>query len=155
MHQYKDALTMLIEDYYLNKHIQTMMQISTQLSYKKACKKILEADNAIRFAGVINDNGRLVTGAVKDNIQFYVDEMDRSMLFMEVALRTKMLYEFDSSLGPANFSIHHRRNVITIEFPTGNETVYVSAEKEFDLNKVPFQIDEIIRKENVPCSIAQ
>lgn len=29
------------------------------------CKKILNADNSIRFAGVINYNGRLVTGAVK------------------------------------------------------------------------------------------
>ena len=117
---------MLIEDYNLDKYIQYMIQISTQISYKKICKKILDTDNSIRFAGVINENGRLVTGAVKDNIQFYVDERDRSMLFMEAALRTKMLYEFDSSLGPVNFSIYHRRNVITMEFPVGNKTVYVS-----------------------------
>jgi len=113
------------------------------------CKKILNADNSIRFAGVINYNGRLVTGAVKDNIQFYVDEGNRCMLFMEAALRTKMLYEFDSSLGPVNFSIYHRRNVITMEFPVGNETLYISTEKRFDLNKVPFKILEIIQKENI------
>jgi hypothetical protein len=117
------------------------------------CKKILDADDSIRFAGVINHNGRLVTGAVKDHVQFYVDERDRCMLFMEAALRTQMLYEFDSSLGPGNFSIYHRRNVITMEFPVENETLYVSAEKEFDLNKVPFKILEIIQKENMLCSM--
>lgn len=72
---------------------------------------------------------------------------------MEAALRTKMLYEFDSSLGPVNFSIYHRRNVITMEFPVGNETMYISTEKRFDLNKVPFKILEIIQKENIPYSI--
>jgi hypothetical protein len=132
-----------------------MMQLSTQLSYKKMCKKILEVDKTIRFAGVINDNGRLVTGAVKDNIKFYVDERDRDMLFMEAALRTKMLYEFDSSLGPVNFSLYHRKNVIIMEFPVKNETLYVSAEKNFGSNETPFKIIEIIRKENMIYSVTQ
>jgi len=77
------------------------------------------------------------------------------MLFMEAALRTKTLCEFVPSLGPVTFSICHRRNVITMEFPVRNETLYVSAEKEFDLNKVPFKILEIIRQENVLYSVAQ
>jgi len=124
------------------------MQISTQSSYKKICKKILDVDNTIRFVGVINDNGRLVTGDAKNNIQFYVEEKDREMLFMEAALRTKMLCEFDLSLGPINFSIYYRKNVITLEFPVVNETIYISAEKEFDLNKIPFKIISLL-KENI------
>ena len=123
-----------------------MMQISTQSNYKKICKEILDMDVNIRFAGVINDKGRLVTGAVKNNVRFYVDESDREILFMEAALRTKILCEFDSSLGPINFSAYHRKNVIIIEFPVENETLYISAEKEFDLSKNPFKIIKIIKK---------
>lgn len=106
-----------------------------QFPYKGLCKKIIDVNCNIKFAGVINGNGRLITGAARENIQFYVDERDREMLFMESAMRTRMLLEFDSSLGPMNFPIYHRKNVITMEFPLGNKTVYVSAEKEFDLKK--------------------
>jgi len=120
-----------------------------QFSFKQLCKKIIDVDHNIRFAGVINSNGRLITGAVRGNVQFYVDERNREMLFMEAALRTKMLLEFDSSLGLMNFSIYHRKNVITMEFPVGNETLYVSAERDFDLNKIPFKILEILRHVNI------
>ncbi|MGY5149925.1 MAG: DUF6659 family protein [Candidatus Nitrosopumilus sp. bin_68KS] len=126
-----------------------MIQISTQSSYKRICKKILEIDETIRFAGVINENGRLITGDAKNNIQFYVKEKDREMLFMEAALRTKMLCEFDSSLGPNNFSMYHRKNVIILEFPTGNETIYVSAENNFEFTKIPFKIIQAIREGNI------
>ena len=125
-----------------------MMQ-TMQFPYKGLCKKIRDVNDNIRFAGVINGNGRLITGAARENIQFYVDERDREMLFMEAAMRTRMLLEFDSSLGPMNFSIYHRKNVITMEFPLGNETVYVSAEKDFDLKKTPFEILKILKQVDV------
>lgn len=130
------------------------MMPTKQLPHNVLCRKIIDIDRNIRFVGVINNNGRLITGAVKDNIQFYVDERDREMLFMEAALRTRMLLEFDSSLGPMNFSIYHRKNVITMEFPIENETLYVSAEKDFDLNKIPFNILEILRQVNILCNVA-
>jgi hypothetical protein len=72
---------------------------------------------------------------------------------MEVALRTRMLCEFNSSLGIVNFSIYHRKNVITMEFLIGHETIYVSSEKEIDLNKIPFKILELINKDNTLHSI--
>lgn len=125
-----------------------LQTIQSEKHLKDTCKKIVDDDPTIRFAGVINDKGRLVTGATRENIQFYVDGREREMLFMEVALRTRMLCEFDSSLGMVNFSIYHRKNVITMEFLLENKTIYVSAEKEMDLNKTPFRILELVREEN-------
>jgi len=132
-----------------NEWYEIAMIQTIQSPYKGLCKKIMDVNSNIRFAGIINDNGRLITASAKDNIQFYVDERDREMLFMEAALRTRMLLEFDLSLGPMNFSIYHRKNVITMEFPLGNETVYVSAEKGFDLNKIPFEILKILKQINL------
>ena len=125
-----------------------LQTIQSEKHLKDTCKKIVDADPTIRFAGVINDKGRLVTGVTRENTQFYVDGREREMLFMEVALRTRMLCEFDSSLGMMNFSIYHRKNVITMEFLLENKTIYVSAEKEMDLNKTPFRILELVREEN-------
>lgn len=124
-------------------------------NYKPICEKIVQLNHKIRFVGIINDNGRLITGAVQNKIKFYVDKKDREMLFMEVALRTRMLGEFNSCLGPTNFSLHHREFLITMEFPIEDKTIFVSAEKELDLNEIPFKIKEILKEEILLYSIAQ
>ena len=122
--------------------------IESEQHLHNSCQKITKIDKKIRFVGVVNEKGRLVTGAVKNKIKFLVDEKDREMLFMEVALRTRMRREFDHYFGPSNFCISHRENVIIMKFPIGNETFYISAEKGIALNKIPFQILEVLKKIN-------
>lgn len=131
-----------------------MMQ-TTYSSFKELCKKIVQFNPQIRFAGIVNNNGRLVTGVSRDKIKFYVADNDSEMLFMEVALRTRMFGEFNSCMGPMNFSIHHREFLITMEFPIENGTIFVSAEKKLNLNEIPFKIIEIIRMWNTLYSIVQ
>lgn len=120
--------------------------IHSEQHLKGICKKIANVDHGIRFAGVINDKGRLITGSARNNIQFYVDKREREMLFMEAALRTRMQGDFDICLGPMNFSIYHRKNIITMEFPIENATVYVSSENDIDLNDVPFKIVSLLKE---------
>ena len=74
-----------------------MMQ-TTQFPYKGLCKKIINIDRNIRFAGIINNNGRLITGAVKDNIQSYVDESEREMLFMSTTFFMLMIADSHKAL---------------------------------------------------------
>ena len=125
----------------------------TYSNYKELCTKILQLNPNIRFVGIINSNGRLVASSAKDKIKFHVGERDGEILFMEIALRTRMLEEFNFCLGQMNFSIYHREFLITMEFPLENETIFVSAEKEIDLDEMPFQIIEIIRKKNILYNI--
>jgi len=123
-----------------------MMQIiELEAELKNTCKKIIDLNTKIRFTGIINERGKLITGAVNNKIKFLVDKKDREMLFMEVALRTRMRQEFDYYLGLSNFCITHRENVIIIKFPFRNKTLYVSAEKGLELDKVPFEILGIVK----------
>ena len=122
-----------------------MQTIQTQLHLKDTCKKILNLDAKIRFVGMINERGRLITGAVKENIEFLVDKNDREMLFMEVSLRTRMRQEFDHCLGLVDFCVTHRGNIIIMTLPIGNETLYVSAEKGLELEKTPFEIQRVLK----------
>ena len=123
-----------------------MIQTIEELDLKKICEKIIVLDMKIRFAGIINEKGRLVTGSVNDKIKFLVDKKDREMLFMEVALRTRMRQEFDHYLGLTDFCITHRENAIIMKFPVGNKTLYVSAEKGLELDKIPFVISRMVKK---------
>ncbi|HSA76851.1 MAG TPA: DUF6659 family protein [Nitrosarchaeum sp.] len=124
------------------------MKLEIQSNYEKTCREILQLNQHIKFAKIINANGKVIAGAVKDKITFFVDAKNEEMLYMEVALRTKMLGDFDPFLGPMNFSVYNRKNVIVIEFPIENAIVYVSSEKDVDLNDVPFRILAVLRKEN-------
>ena len=42
---------------------------STVLKYKKQCKSILQISQNIRYAGVINNYGRTLTGVIKPNLK--------------------------------------------------------------------------------------
>ncbi|MFQ5782397.1 MAG: DUF6659 family protein [Nitrosopumilus sp.] len=105
----------------------------------------MDLDAKIRFVGIINERGRLITGAVNNKIKFLVDKKDREMLFMEVALRIRMRQEFDHYLGLSNFSITHRENVIIMKFPFENKILYISTEKGLELDKIPFEILGILK----------
>jgi hypothetical protein len=66
--------------------------------YSVLCKKIMQLDPKIRFAGVINNKGRLVEGGMRDGTSLS-SAKDDEMLFMELVLRIKMRQEFDAQLG--------------------------------------------------------
>jgi len=107
--------------------------------FEKFCKKILEFDSAIRFAGIISDRGKLVAGGFRNGITPFIEERDHEMAFMEVALRIKMRHEFNETLGRVNFTISDRERIIVMSMPLGNFVLYLSAEKNFDL-KTPHKI---------------
>jgi hypothetical protein len=69
------------------------------------CKKILDLDPKIRFAGIISYKGKLLAGGEKEGVKMLVDKKNHEILFMEVALRVRMRQEFDKQLGPVNFTV--------------------------------------------------
>ena len=121
----------------------------TQKKYKEICKKVLKLDSKIRFAGLINDKGRYLTGATRKGVKFLISMKEKEMLFMEVALRTRMRREFDQQLGTVNFSLSHRNNVIILSFPYGDEILYVSAETGLDLGRFPFKISKFLKSTTI------
>ena len=108
------------------------------------CKKILELEPRIRFAGLINSNGRLIAGGMKSGFQSLEDARDDEMMYMELVLRAKMRREFDKVLGPVKFAMSYRDKLIIMSFPVNENILLISVEKEVEFSKLPFQILEII-----------
>ncbi len=108
------------------------------------CKKILELEPLIRFAGLINGNGRLVAGGMKPGFQSHEDPRDDEMLYMELVLRAKMRKEFDKVLGPVKFAMSYRDKLIIMSFPVNENILLISVEKDVDFSKLPFKILELI-----------
>ena len=112
--------------------------------YDKICNSIYSIDPKIRFAGVINERGRLVAGGMKENIEPLESEKDDEMIFMELALRVKMRKEFDKQLGPVNFAMASRERALAISVIINNDILYVVSEPDTDYGMLPKQILKII-----------
>ena len=112
--------------------------------YTKICDSILTIDPKIRFAGVINERGRLVAGGMKENVEPLESEKDDEMIFMELALRVKMRKEFDKQLGPVNFAMASRERALAISIIINEDILYVVAEPDSDYGALPKKILKII-----------
>lgn len=113
--------------------------------YAKICDSILSIDPKIRFAGVINERGRLVAGGQKENVEPLESEKDDEMIFMELALRVKMRKEFDKQLGPVTFAMASRERALAISVIINDDILYVVSEPDTDYGVLPKKILEIIQ----------
>ena len=112
--------------------------------YSKICNSILSVDPKIRFAGVINERGRLVAGGMKENVEPLENKKDDERIFMELALRVKMRKEFDKQLGPVNFALASRERALAISVVINDDILYVVANPDADYGTLPKKILEII-----------
>ena len=115
--------------------------------FDKICEKVFELDGKVRSARIINNKGKLIAGGMKSGLIALEDAKKDEMLFMELSLRVRMRHEFDAEFGPVEFSLSYRGKIILMSFPMVNEHVlFVSAERQLDLGKIPFKILEVIKK---------
>lgn len=114
--------------------------------YNRICEEVKELDSKVRFAGVINERGRLIAGGMKKDVETLESEKDDEMLFMELALRVKMRKEFDKQLGPVKFAMASRKRALTISFLINEDILYVASEPDIDYSDLPKRIMKIIRK---------
>jgi hypothetical protein len=92
-------------------------KIPSQETLESICEMILDLDPDIRFAGVINNKGRLLTGHTKKGIRAFTTRKDQEMLHMETALGIRMRKEHNSHLGPVIFTVSYGSKIISMNFP--------------------------------------
>src|SRR5579885_2927289 len=115
------------------------------MDHEKICKKVMGLDPKIRFAGMINEKGRLFAGGMREGLRSLEDTRDDEMLYMELVLRAKMRREFDKVLGPVEFAMSYREKLTIMSFPIKEHILLVSGEKGIDFATLPFKILKIIR----------
>lgn len=110
------------------------------------CESVKKLDPSIRFVGLINAKGHLEAGGMIEGKSTLEDTKKDEMLYMELALRVRMRQEFDQELGPVRFAMSYRDKVIVMSFPINKEILLVSAEKDLNFAKFPFEALKIIEQ---------
>lgn len=111
--------------------------------YDQKCKKLLDYDE-IRFAGLINNMGRLVAGGFKPGISPLEDDAERKKMYMELALRVSMRKDFDYCLGPVKYAASRREKAVMLSFPLNSNVLLVSAEPDVDIDKTANKIIKLV-----------
>ncbi|MEX0640445.1 MAG: DUF6659 family protein [Nitrosopumilaceae archaeon] len=117
-----------------------MTEINYQ-AYDDKCKKLLEEDE-IRFAGIINEVGTLVSGGFKKEITPLEEDKAKLKSFMEFVAKVSIRKEYDQTLGPINYLAARRDKAVLVSFPfpVSKFVLLVSANPSVDIEKLATKV---------------
>ncbi|MFM8659060.1 MAG: DUF6659 family protein [Candidatus Nitrosotenuis sp.] len=109
--------------------------------YETKCRQLIQ-EKEIRFAGIIDENGKLIAGGFKDGLSPFENNENKLDDFMEFASRVSLRKEFDKTLGPINYLAARRDRLVLISFPfpISRFVLLISAEPTVDIEKLAKQV---------------
>ncbi len=84
--------------------------------YVEKCNHLLE-ESEIRFAGIVDKDGKLIAGGFKEGIIPYENDETKLQAFFEFVSKASIRKEFDESLGPINYIAARRDKAVLVSFP--------------------------------------
>ena len=118
---------------------------NTILKYKKQCQTILQISSNIRYAGVINNYGRTLTGVIKPNLKPLLKSEEVKHEFFIISTLFSLRKDNVNSLGKLDHIVLKHSKVNIIVFQKNDITFYVSINsKEKSIEKIISLIKMII-----------
>jgi len=116
----------------------------TSQLYDEKCEQLLQ-ENEIRFAGIINDQGKLISGGFKKGITPLEGDETKLQSFMEFVSKISIRKEFDQSLGRINYLAARRDKAVLISFPfpVTKIILLISAEPSVDIENIAKKVVDI------------
>ena len=118
---------------------------STVLKYKKQCQSILQISKNIRYAGVINNYGRTLTGVIKPNLKPILKSEEVKHEFFIISTLLTLRKDNTNSIGKLDHVLLKHTKVNIVVFLKNNVAFYVSINsKEKSLDKIISSIKKTI-----------
>ena len=109
--------------------------------YEKRCQDILE-DDEVRFAGLLDEFGKLLAGGYKQNINPRLTEEQHNLVCKELASRVAKRKKYDTELGHVKYSASRREHVVIMSFPIYEKVIMIVAEPHVNIDRLAFRIIE-------------
>jgi hypothetical protein len=116
--------------------------ISNQFSDK--CSKLLN-EPEIRFSGIVDKDGNLVTGGFKEGLTPYEGDETKLQSFFNFVSKASIRKEFDDSLGPINYLAARRDKAVLVSFPfpVSHILLLISAEPTVNIEDLAKKVVDI------------
>jgi len=124
------------------------LDIDLKLHVKK-CNHLLE-EPEIRFAGIVDKNGKLIAGGFKEGIVPHENDNAKLQSFFEFVSKASIRKEFDESLGPINYIAARRDKAVLVSFPFPITQILllISAEPTVNIETLAKKVIEIFTDVN-------
>jgi len=112
--------------------------------YDDKCERLLQEDE-VRFAGIINDQGILISGGFRKGLTPLEGDETKLKSFMEFVSNISIRKEFDESLGPINYLAARRDKAVLVSFPfpVSKVVLLISANPSVDIEKLAKKVVDI------------
>lgn len=120
-----------------------MTELNYQM-YDEKCKNLLEEEE-IRFAGIIDEHGKLVSGGFKKKLKPLEADEARLKAFMEFVSKISIRNEYDDTLGPINYLAARRNKAVLMSFPfpVSKFVLLISANPSVDIEELATKVVDI------------
>ena len=117
--------------------------------YSEKCSELLE-QGEIRFAGIVDNDGKLIAGGFKDGLTPYEGDETRLQSFLEFVSKASIRKEYDESLGPINYLAARRDKAVLVSFPfpVTQILLLISAEPSVNIETLAKKVVEIFSNVN-------
>ena len=117
--------------------------------YAEKCNSLLQ-ESEIRFAGIVNKDGKLVAGGFKEGITPYENDETKLQSFFEFVSKASIRKELDESLGPINYLAARRDKAVLVSFPFPITQILllISAEPTVNIESLAKKVVEIFTDVN-------
>jgi len=121
---------------------------STNL-FSVKCVQLLE-EPEIRFSGIVDKDGKLITGGFKEGLTPYEDDETKLQSFFDFVSKASIRKEFDESLGPINYLAARRDKAVLVSFPLPISQVLllISAEPTVNIENLAKKVVSIFSDVN-------
>jgi len=117
---------------------------STLNLYSRKCAQLL-GESEIRFAGIVDKDGKLIAGGFKDGLVPYEGDETQLQSFLEFVSKVSIRKEYDESLGPINYLAARRDKAVLVSFPFPITQILllISAEPTVNIENLAKKVVEI------------
>ena len=109
--------------------------------YEKRCQELLE-DDEVRFAGLLDEFGKLLAGGFNQGIDPRLTEEQHDEVCKELAARVAKRKKYDTELGRVKYSASRREHVVIMSFPIYEKVIMIVAEPHVNIDRLAFKIIE-------------
>jgi hypothetical protein len=117
--------------------------------YNEKCLQLLK-ETEIRFAGIVDKEGNLVSGGFKQGLTPYEGDETRLQSFLDFVSKVSIRKEYDKNLGPINYLAARRDKAVLVSFPfpVTQILLLISAEPSANIEKLAKKVVDIFTNVN-------
>jgi hypothetical protein len=117
------------------------------VDFNELCNNVLKIDEDVRFAGILDKNGQLVSGGYKDGLASHLQSDESKMSFHYASKSWESRKNLSHRVGNERFAIVEFEKVKMISVPIdGNNILLVSVESKIDHNHIISSVFSLLSK---------